>query len=88
MNENPIKPYLRQNMERRIHGQDNLCSAIQDIYLGSTDEKIRLWCRIAMRMAKNMEIELTDIKRKLEEKDKRPIQLKKMEKKKLIRKTI
>lgn len=54
---NPIivKPYLRRNMDNpKLHGHDNLCSTIRDIYLKSKDEDIKLWARIAMRMSKNM----------------------------------
>lgn len=38
----------------KLHGHDNLCSTIRDIYMKSDDEQIKLWCRIAMRMSKNM----------------------------------
>lgn len=62
-----MKPYLRQNMVRRIHGHNTLCSTIQDIYLRSTDSKVKLLCRIAMRMAKNMETLLQENKPKSEE---------------------
>lgn len=50
-----VKPYLRRNMENpRLHGHDNLCSTIREIYLKSNDEEIRLKCCVAMRMSKNM----------------------------------
>jgi len=50
-----IKPYLARHMEQRnLHGQDNLCCTIHDIYMKSSDEEVRLWCRYAMRMSKNM----------------------------------
>lgn len=50
-----VKPYLRRNMENpKLHGHDNLCSTIRDIYMKCDDEEIKLWCRIAMRMSKNM----------------------------------
>lgn len=50
-----VKPYLTRNMTRpRLHGKDNLCSTIRDIYVKTDDEQIKFWCRIAMRMSKNM----------------------------------
>lgn len=49
-----VEPYRQIDMERpKLHGRDNLCSTIRDIYVNSSDEDIRLWCRLAMRMAKN-----------------------------------
>jgi len=63
-----VKPYLRRNMENaKLHGHDNLCSTIRDIYLKSTDEDVRLWCRIAMRMSKNMYHALVTYKEMLTE---------------------
>lgn len=50
-----VKPYLRRNMDRAsLHGHDNLCSTIRDIYMRSDDDQIKFWCRVAMRMSKNM----------------------------------
>ena len=70
MGTNPriVKPFLKRNMERdELHGRDNLCSTIRDIYRKSTDEEIRLWCRIAMRMSKNMYNALVEYKQMLTE---------------------
>ena len=59
-----VKPYRTRDMENhRLHGQDNLCSTIRDIYTKSTDEEVRFWCRLAMRMSKNMYKALEEYKR-------------------------
>lgn len=63
-----VKPYLRRNMERAyLHGRDNLCSIIRDIYIKTDDEEIKFWCRVAMRMSKNMYHSLTRYKKMLVE---------------------
>ena len=53
-----VKPYLRRNMERAsLHGRDNLCSTIRDVYLDAKerkDEPTMARCCLAMRMSKNM----------------------------------
>lgn len=50
-----VNPFLSRRMEDpKLFGQDNLCSTIRDIYRKSSDKEVKLWCRIAVRMAKNM----------------------------------
>ncbi len=50
-----VKPYKVHNMENpKLHGRDTLCSTIRDIFRKTEDGDIKLWCRIAMRMSKNM----------------------------------
>ena len=49
-----IKPYLARDMlDRKLHGHDNLCATIRDIYIKSDDLEIKFWCKMAMRMSKN-----------------------------------
>ena len=50
-----VKPYMVRNMRNpKLHGTDTLCSTLRDIYMRSTDEEVRIWARMAMRMSKNM----------------------------------
>lgn len=37
-----------------VYGNDNLCSLLQEIYLKESSKIVRLWCRLAMAMARNM----------------------------------
>ena len=52
---NIVKLYRRDNMVRNgLHGSNTACATIRDIYLKTDDDEIKLWCRIAMRMTKEM----------------------------------
>ena len=63
-----VKPYYRADMRRmELHKDQDLCCIIKDIYSKSKEERIRLWSRIAMRMAKNMYAGLLDYKEMLAE---------------------
>lgn len=53
-NPDVVIPYSEEDMLKpRNHSRDNLCSTIRDIYIHTEDEKVRLWCRLAMTMSKN-----------------------------------
>ena len=66
MDYEPIKPYLKRNMERnRLHGRNTICSTIRDIYMMAEDERIKLMARIAMRQSKNLYTELKGYSKKL-----------------------
>jgi len=68
VNPHLVEPYRAKNMVNlKLHGHDNLCSTIRDIYVKTTDEDIKLWCRIAMRMSKNMFMALQEYKEMLVE---------------------
>jgi hypothetical protein len=41
-------------INERYHGHFSVCQKIRDIYLATTDENIKLDCRIAMAMTKKM----------------------------------
>ena len=61
-----IEPYsVSEMLAPRLHGRDNLCSTIRDIYVRTTDEDIKLWCRIAMQMSKHMYVALQTYKQML-----------------------
>lgn len=50
-----VKPYLVRYMQSpKLHGTDTLCSTLRDIYVRSTDEEVKTWTRMAMRMSKHM----------------------------------
>lgn len=53
----------------RGYGKENIFSALIEIYHDSSDQDVRLWCRIAMRMAMNMYQALKDYQKMLEEKN-------------------
>lgn len=62
-----MKPYLRRNMERRdLHGHDNLCSTIQEMYFLAESEELRVKCCIAMRCSKFLDQRLRAYKAKYE----------------------
>jgi hypothetical protein len=69
--EPPVKPYLKRNMYReRLHGYNTICSTIRDVFLLSTDEQVKLKCRVAMRMAKSMYNKMKENKLKIAELEK------------------
>lgn len=52
-----IQPFPEKDMLRaRFHGYNSLCSTIRDIYAQTDDPEIKLWCRYAMQMSKNIHI--------------------------------
>lgn len=51
---NIVKPARITSMTKNNHGVDTACSIIRDIYLKTEDPEIKYWCRMAMRMTKNM----------------------------------
>jgi hypothetical protein len=54
-----VKPYLIRNMLRPdLHGYNNVCSTVRDIYLITDDEEIKIRCRVAIRMQKSMDAKL------------------------------
>lgn len=62
-----IKPYLRRNMERNdLHGCNTICAIVQDIYLNTDDEDIKVRCRVIMRMSKSMHNRLVEYKKLME----------------------
>lgn len=55
--------YLEHHMDRRdLHGHNTICSIIQEIYLITDDEEIKLRCRTAMTMSKKMDKKLKEYK--------------------------
>ena len=60
-NRNLVEPYPVELMDSyRGWGRDNLCATVHNIYLMSDDPEIKYWCRIAVKMIKNMAFALMD----------------------------
>ena len=53
-----VKPFPERRLLRMSHGRDTICSNIRDMFCMTHDEKIRLKCRVAMRMSKEFYTEL------------------------------
>ncbi len=63
---NIVKPYPLKEMEScRGWGRDNLCATIHNIYMMSDDQEIKYWCRMAVKMTKNMAFALMDYRQML-----------------------
>ena len=50
-----FKLYPEQDMIPSLHEANTISRNILDIYLLSDDDQIKLWCRLAIQMAKRME---------------------------------
>ena len=63
-----VKPYPQEWMDREQSFPENtVCSVIRDIYFKTDDEDVKLWCRVAVRMTKNMHKALKDYKEMLQD---------------------
>lgn len=66
---NLVKPFSRKSMDKlNLWGCDNLCATLRDIYQKTDDSEIKYWCRLGVRMSKNMCFALITYKQMLIEK--------------------
>lgn len=64
-----VRPFSKIKMKNRYAwGCDNLCSTLRDIYMKTDDPEIKYWCRLGVRMSKNMCLALMTYKKMLEDK--------------------
>jgi hypothetical protein len=56
------EPVTEEKM-RHISPNCSICQILRDIYHGTDDPRIRLNCRVAVTMAKKMDVKLTENKK-------------------------
>ena len=70
------EPVSEQEMERsRYEGHHSICQTLRDMYHETTDENIKLKCRLCVAMAKAMNKKLQDYKYAEEERKRKEKEL-------------